>query len=147
MHLRLKWPGCRSWRLTRLHKLGDGRRNDLSFYGKRDFFVRIGFAQFWAGTYPKFQNFLNVDSIMFSSKDYSKMTLEELVSEEKKLKSQKITIAVIIGIVVGIAVYSATHRGFVLPIILLIFSLVIGSRYSKNLKGIQAEISRRDTVR
>ncbi|QHW01496.1 hypothetical protein GJR95_28795 [Spirosoma endbachense] len=84
---------------------------------------------------------------MFSSKDYSKMTLEELVSEEKKLKSQKITIAVIIGIVVGIAVYSATHRGFVLPIILLIFSLVIGSRYSKNLKGIQAEISRRDTVR
>ncbi|QIP17067.1 hypothetical protein G8759_32740 [Spirosoma aureum] len=84
---------------------------------------------------------------MFSSKDYSKMTLEELVSEEKKLKSQKITTAVIIGIIVGIAVYSATHKGFVLPIILLIFSLIIGSRYSKNLKSIQTEISRRDTVR
>jgi hypothetical protein len=84
---------------------------------------------------------------MFSSKDYSKMTLDELVSEEKKLKSQKITAAVIIGIVVGIAVYSATHKSFVLPAILLIFSLLLGSRYSKNLKGIQAEISRRDTVR
>jgi len=75
------------------------------------------------------------------------MTLDELVSEEKKLKSQKITTAVFIGFLVGIAVYSATHKGFVLPVILLIFSFLIGSRYSKNLKNIQAEISRRDTVR
>ena len=75
------------------------------------------------------------------------MTLDELVSEEKKLKSQKITIAVFIGFLAGIAVYSATHKGFVLPVILLIFSFLIGSRYSKNLKGIQAEISRRNTVR
>lgn len=84
---------------------------------------------------------------MFSSKDHSKMTLDELVSVEKKLKSQKITIAVFIGFVVGIAIYSATHKGFVLPVILLIFSFFIGATYSKNLKGIQAEISRRDTVR
>ncbi len=85
---------------------------------------------------------------MFSSKDYSKLTLDELVSEEKKLTSQKTTIAVFIGFVVGIAVWSATHKGgFVLTIILLISALLIGSRYSKNLKNIQAEISRRDTVR
>ena len=83
---------------------------------------------------------------MFSAKDYSKMTLDELVSEEKKLQSQKILTAVIIGFIVGIAVYSATHKGLILPVILLLFSFLIGSRYSKNLKGIQAEISRRDTV-
>ncbi|WP_223834341.1 hypothetical protein [Spirosoma profusum] len=74
------------------------------------------------------------------------MTLDELVSEEKKLKSQKVTIAVFIGFLVGVAVYAATHKGFVLPVILLISSFLIGSRYSQSLKGIQAEISRRNTA-
>ena len=85
---------------------------------------------------------------MFSGKDYSQMPLDELVSEEKKLKSRKTAIAVFIGIVVGIAVWTATHRGgFYLTIILLTVPLLIGSRYSKKLKGIQAEINRRDTIR
>ncbi|WP_310587582.1 hypothetical protein [Larkinella knui] len=75
------------------------------------------------------------------------MTLDELVSEEKKLKSQKTILAVFIGFIVGIAIYSATNKGFLLPVILLIFSFLIGSSYSKNLKGIQAEINRRDPVR
>lgn len=84
---------------------------------------------------------------MFSSKDYSKMTLEELVSEEKKMKSQKITTALFVGLLVGIAIWSATHKGgFLLTIGLLIFASLIGSRYSKKLKDIQAEISRRDSV-
>lgn len=75
------------------------------------------------------------------------MTLEELVSEEKKMKSQKITTAVFVGLLIGIAVWSATHKGgFFLTIILLIFSFLIGSVYSKKLKNIQAEISRRDSV-
>jgi hypothetical protein len=75
------------------------------------------------------------------------MTLDELVSEEKKIQSQKIITALFIGFLVGVAIWSAAHKGFVLPVILLAFSLLIGSRYSKNLKGIQAEISRRDTSR
>jgi hypothetical protein len=84
---------------------------------------------------------------MFSSKDYSQMKLDELVSKEKKLKSQKTITAVFIGVVIGIAVWAATHKGgFYLTVILLIFPLLIGSRYLKNLKGIQAEIGRRDTV-
>jgi hypothetical protein len=83
---------------------------------------------------------------MLDNKDYSKMTLEELLSEEKKMKSQKIPTAVFIGVLIGIAVYSATHKGFVLPIILLIFAFLIGSRNSQTMKGIQAEINRRNTV-
>lgn len=75
------------------------------------------------------------------------MTLDELVSEEKKMKSQKITTAVFIGVLIGVAVYAATHKSFVLPAILLIFSFLIGYRNSQNLKSIQAEISRRDPVR
>ncbi|QHT68185.1 hypothetical protein GXP67_16815 [Rhodocytophaga rosea] len=84
---------------------------------------------------------------MLSNKDYSQMRFDELLSEEKKIKSRKTIIAVLVGLVIGIAVWAATHKGgFFLTIILLAFSLLIGSRYLKNLKGIQAEISRRNTV-
>ena len=72
------------------------------------------------------------------------MTLEELVSAEKKMKSPKTTTAIFIGVLIGIAVYAATHKGFVLPVILLILSFLIGSRHAQILKSIQAEISRRD---
>lgn len=84
---------------------------------------------------------------MFSGKDYATMTLDELVSEEKKVKSQAIPTAVIIGALVGVAVWSATHKGgFLLTVGLLIFALLIGNRHAKSLKNIQAEISRRSTV-
>ena len=83
---------------------------------------------------------------MLDNKDYSKMTLEELMSEEKKMKSQKIPTALFIGVLIGIAVYSATHKGFVLPIILLIVAFLIGKRNSQTTKSIQEEISRRNTV-
>lgn len=76
------------------------------------------------------------------------MTLDELVSEEKKVKSQQIPFALLIGFVVGIAIWLASHKGgFLFTTGLMIFALFIGSRHSKNLKGIRAEISRRDTVR
>jgi uncharacterized membrane protein YbjE (DUF340 family) len=84
---------------------------------------------------------------MLSNKDYSQMQLDELVLEEKKLKSQRAIIAVFTGIIIGIAVWTATHKaGFYLTVVLLMFSFLIGSRHSKNLKGIQAEIIRRNTV-
>ncbi|MCK8495413.1 hypothetical protein M0L20_26345 [Spirosoma sp. RP8] len=83
---------------------------------------------------------------MFPSKDYSIMTLDELVSEEKKMKSQKIMTALLIGFFVGIAIWTATHKSPFLTMILLVVSLLIGSSYSKNLKNVQAEISRRETI-
>lgn len=84
---------------------------------------------------------------MLSSKDYSKMTLDELVSEEKKVKKQKVPTALIMGFLVGIAIWSATHKGGpVLTFGLLIFVPWIGSRYQKNLKSIRTEISNRDTA-
>lgn len=85
---------------------------------------------------------------MFSPKDYAKMTPNQLASEEKKLKSQKIVIALLVGFMLGIAIWSATHKwGTFLTFGLLILSLLIGSRYSKILKGIEAEISHRNTDR
>ena len=74
------------------------------------------------------------------------MTLEELVSEEKKMQSQKIITVVFVGLLAGIAIYAATHKSFLLTVILLIASFLIGSRHSQNLKNIQAEINRRGTA-
>lgn len=85
---------------------------------------------------------------MIAWKDYAKMTLDELVSEKKKMNSLKIPFALFIGILVGFAVWSATHKGgFIVTIALLIGALLSGSVYSKNLKSIQAEISSRGTGR
>lgn len=84
---------------------------------------------------------------MLSSKDYATMTLEELVSEEKKINSKKITTAVFIGVLIGIAVYAAVNKGFMLPVILMVISFLIGYRNSQEIKNLQAEISRRNTVR
>lgn len=76
------------------------------------------------------------------------MTLDELVSEEKKLNSQKIPVALLAGFIVGLAIWSATHKGgFILTVGLLFSVFWLGSRYSDSQKSIQAEISRRNTVR
>jgi hypothetical protein len=83
---------------------------------------------------------------MFSSKDYAGMTLEELVAENKKMKSGAIATAFVIGMVVGLAVWVATHKGgFIFTIGLLGMGFFIGNKHSQNKKILQAEISRRET--
>jgi uncharacterized membrane protein YbjE (DUF340 family) len=84
---------------------------------------------------------------MLSNKDYANMTPETLVSEEKKMKSRKITVAFLIGFLVGIAIWGMTHnKGFFFTLILLYFPYRIGKQHSEDLKNIQAEISRRNAV-
>ena len=84
---------------------------------------------------------------MFSSKDYSKLTLDELVAEEKKLKLLKFIITLSAVLLLGFLVWSATHDGGPYSFFLMIFLVLIGTKKSKNLEGIQAEISSRDTAR
>lgn len=78
-----------------------------------------------------------------NNKDYTTMTLEELVSEEKKMSGQKTTVAVLVGAGVGVAVYAATHGKFILPILLMLFALRMGAKHGGNLKRIQEEINNR----
>ena len=80
------------------------------------------------------------------TQDYSKMNLEELIAEEKKLKSQRILTGVFIGFLIGIAIYAAAHKGFILPVFLLIVAFLIGRRNAQTMKDIQAEIARRNTI-
>ncbi len=74
------------------------------------------------------------------------MTLEDLVSEEKKLKSGTIPTAFIIGMLAGVAVWAATSGKFFLTISLLGFALLIGYQNSQTKKALQAEITRRKST-
>ena len=81
----------------------------------------------------------------FGTKDYGHLTLEELRAEEKKLKSQRIPMAIFVGFLVGIAIYSATHNGKFLPVILMVAAFIIGRNSTHKLKSLQAEIQRRNS--
>ena len=83
---------------------------------------------------------------MRSNEDYTNMTLEDLLSEQKKIKSRKNTTAGFIGFLIGVAIYAATHQGFILTIILFVFAFWIGRENAQKLKNLQEEISRRDAV-
>lgn len=96
------------------------------------------------GFFDQFKSPTGADETL-SAKQPADMTLEELVSEEKRMKSQRTMTAAFIGLLLGIAFWSATHGGFILPGILLFFAGLIGYRSSQRLKGIQAEISRNST--
>ncbi len=74
------------------------------------------------------------------------MTQEELLSEEKKMKSQKIMTAVFIGFIVGIAVFAATTKGFLLTIVLLGSAFMIGRNHTRSAKNLQEEINRRGST-
>ena len=76
----------------------------------------------------------------------STMTPEESVSEQKRIKSQKTFTALSIGVLLGIAVWSATHGGFILPVVLLIVAFLIGYRNSQNMKRIEAETGPKDAA-
>lgn len=74
------------------------------------------------------------------------MTLEELVLEEKKMKSGITPSAFVMGMLVGVAVWSATDGKFLLTIGLLGGALFIGYQNSQARKAIRAEIIRRKSV-
>lgn len=87
---------------------------------------------------------------MLSGDDCSRMTLDELVSEETRMKAQRTLTALVIGVTIGIAAYAATHGSSILPVFLLILVFRVGSsasQNSRNLTSVQAEIRRKDPVR
>lgn len=83
---------------------------------------------------------------MPDNKDYVNLTLEELLTEEKKIKKKETISAIAIGFLIGIMVYGFARNGFgliytLIPIVLI----VIVYRNSKNdkeqLKQIRTEIN------
>ncbi|MBK6795374.1 MAG: hypothetical protein IPG76_00835 [Acidobacteria bacterium] len=83
---------------------------------------------------------------MLSKKDYSKLTLEELLTEEQKVKRNGTYSAGFIGILIGVMIYGVGKNGFgflALAIPLFLISVIYkNSQLQKqNLELIQTEIS------
>jgi hypothetical protein len=83
---------------------------------------------------------------MFDKNDYSKLTLQELLIEEKKIKKNETLSAGLIGLMIGIMVYGFIRNGFgflylAIPVF-LIWGIYKNSQIQKqNLKQIQTEIN------
>lgn len=88
---------------------------------------------------------------MPAQQDYSKLTLEDLLSEEKKLKRSEIFAAVAIGFLVGVMVYGVVRNGFGFLYIAIPLAMIMGiyrnSQSQKQaLQQVRAEIGRRSRV-
>ena len=83
---------------------------------------------------------------MFSNKDYSNLSLDELMAEEKKLRSQTIGAAFFIGMMLGVIFYAVMNHKYLIAIIVLVVTTLVGYKNTKDRKGIQAEINGRKTV-
>ena len=83
---------------------------------------------------------------MDSNTNYVKMTPEELASEEKKMKTQKFATGVFIGVLVGIAVWAATHGSLILTGILLVAAVIIGRKSSQSIKSREEAMCRNNTM-
>jgi hydrogenase maturation factor len=87
---------------------------------------------------------------MFDKKDYSKLTLEELLIEEKKIKKNETLSAALVGFMIGIMVYGLIKNGFgflyvVIPVVLIMGIYKNSQIQKENLKQIQIEVKNRNS--
>ena len=86
---------------------------------------------------------------MSEIKDYSKLALEDLLIEQKKLKKQQLFTAGLIGMLIGVIIYGLIIKGFGwLYIGISVFMIYIINSGSKKLKQhlelIKAEILKKN---
>jgi riboflavin transporter FmnP len=82
---------------------------------------------------------------MLDNKDYSKLTLEELLIERKKVKRNETIAALTIGFLVGVMVYGVVRNGFgflylAIPIFFIAAIFKNSKIQKQHLKQIQLEI-------
>lgn len=78
---------------------------------------------------------------MPDNKDYTKLTLGELLAEEKKIKKDQLIAGVITGIAIGIIVYGVVRNGFGLSYTIIpLFLIFMNYRNSQNRQQIRKQI-------
>ena len=87
---------------------------------------------------------------MFDKKDYTAMTLEELLAEEKKVKSNETLSMVFVGVLIGVLLYALVKNGFGIVSmgipLFLIYVIHKNSQTQKhNLQLIQTEIASKNS--
>ena len=88
---------------------------------------------------------------MSEIKDYSKLTREELLMEQKKIKRQQLYAAGIIGFFIGVIVYGFLRNGFgwvyiSISLFMIYLTNKNSMRYKQNLEQIKAEIENKKGV-
>lgn len=86
---------------------------------------------------------------MSVNKDYTKLTLEELLIEQKKIKRQQLFSAAMIGFFIGVIVYGFLRNGFGwVYISISVFMIYLTNKnaksYKQNLEQIKAEIANKN---
>jgi len=85
---------------------------------------------------------------MTDKKDYAKLTLEELLAEEKKIKRQDITGSVFVGFLVGVMLFGLIMNGFgllytAIPLLIIAAVAKNGQTIKAKLKELREEIDGR----
>ena len=85
---------------------------------------------------------------MTDKKDYAKLTLEELLAEEKKIKRQDITGSVFVGFLVGVMLFGLIMNGFgllytAIPLLIIAAVAKNGQNIKAKLKELREEIDGR----
>jgi hypothetical protein len=83
---------------------------------------------------------------MAENKDYSQLTLEELQTEEKKMKKKEIYAALAIGFLIGIMVFGVVKKGFgflyiYIPIVFILAILRNSKTQKQKLNQIKSAIN------
>jgi hypothetical protein len=76
----------------------------------------------------------------------AELTEQELMQEEKKQKSGVIAFRVILGLLMGVAFWSATHKGSFIISCLPLFFMGLFVAAEKNYKAVQSEIEARKSI-
>ena len=78
-------------------------------------------------------------------KKLSDLTDQELLEKKKKAKSNDIVNAVILGVLVGIAIYSTIVKGLgLMTFIPVLFALFAVNSWNKNKKALEKELNARN---
>lgn len=87
---------------------------------------------------------------MTDDKDYANWTLEELLVEEKRIKKNGTLSAVLIGFLIGVAIYGVANKGFgflhiFIPLVLISGIYKNSQKVKESLKEVQEIIDTRNT--
>jgi len=77
-------------------------------------------------------------------KEVSELTDQELLDEAKKIKSNSITFAVLIGIMIGIAIYSTLKKGFGFFTLFPLFFILLASNNRARKKAVENQLKDRN---
>ena len=85
---------------------------------------------------------------MSEIKDYTRLSLEELLIEQKKIKKQQLYSAVMIGVFIGVLVYGFIKNGFGwVYVSISVFMIYVINKNSKNIKQSLEQIGKEIAIK